>query len=174
MQLIKNGKKIAAFVPMDGCLNFIEENVSNTWEDATAGGRVWCAHSMGKALLGGCGVAPQAARLLREDAPAGQHQQELAAHDTEQPPMEPDASFRAPHAVGAIVRLLGAAGWVLGTRQRIPRARRQSAKQQPCITSFVGRSRRVVLSSTIPLLWGGREGEGAASLPGRGEAYHQE
>ena len=27
MQLIKNGKKIAAFVPNDGCLNFIEENV---------------------------------------------------------------------------------------------------------------------------------------------------
>lgn len=29
VQLIKNGKKIAAFVPMDGCLNFIEENVSS-------------------------------------------------------------------------------------------------------------------------------------------------
>ena len=28
VQLIKNGKKIACFVPMDGCLNFIEENVS--------------------------------------------------------------------------------------------------------------------------------------------------
>lgn len=28
VQLIKNGKKIAAFVPNDGCLNFIEENVS--------------------------------------------------------------------------------------------------------------------------------------------------
>ena len=27
MQLIKNGKKIAAFVPNDGCLNYIEENV---------------------------------------------------------------------------------------------------------------------------------------------------
>ena len=27
VQLIKNGKKIAAFVPTDGCLNFIEENV---------------------------------------------------------------------------------------------------------------------------------------------------
>lgn len=26
VQLIKNGKKIAAFVPGDGCLNFIEEN----------------------------------------------------------------------------------------------------------------------------------------------------
>ena len=26
VQLIKNGKKIAAFVPMDGCLNYIEEN----------------------------------------------------------------------------------------------------------------------------------------------------
>ena len=26
VQLIKNGKKIAAFVPKDGCLNFIDEN----------------------------------------------------------------------------------------------------------------------------------------------------
>jgi len=30
VQLIKNGKKIAAFVPNDGCLNFIEENVRCT------------------------------------------------------------------------------------------------------------------------------------------------
>ena len=28
VQLIMNGKKIAAFVPNDGCLNYIEENVS--------------------------------------------------------------------------------------------------------------------------------------------------
>ncbi|TKW17539.2 hypothetical protein SEVIR_5G376700v4 [Setaria viridis] len=27
VQLVKNGKKIAAFVPNDGCLNYIEENV---------------------------------------------------------------------------------------------------------------------------------------------------
>ena len=27
VQLIKNGKKIACFVPNDGCLNFIDENV---------------------------------------------------------------------------------------------------------------------------------------------------
>ncbi|KAL0278030.1 UNVERIFIED_CONTAM: 40S ribosomal protein S23-2 [Sesamum radiatum] len=27
VQLIKNGKKIAAFVPNDGCLNYIEENL---------------------------------------------------------------------------------------------------------------------------------------------------
>jgi small subunit ribosomal protein S23e len=26
VQLIKNGKKISAFVPMDGCLNYIDEN----------------------------------------------------------------------------------------------------------------------------------------------------
>ena len=26
VQLIKNGKKVAAFVPNDGCLNFIDEN----------------------------------------------------------------------------------------------------------------------------------------------------
>ncbi|KAG8479896.1 hypothetical protein CXB51_029474 [Gossypium anomalum] len=28
VQLIKNGKNIAAFVPNDGCLNYIEENLS--------------------------------------------------------------------------------------------------------------------------------------------------
>ena len=27
VQLIKNGKKIACFVPNDGCLNYIDENV---------------------------------------------------------------------------------------------------------------------------------------------------
>lgn len=27
VQLIKNGKKITAFVPRDGCLNYIDENV---------------------------------------------------------------------------------------------------------------------------------------------------
>ena len=27
VQMIKNGKKITAFVPRDGCLNYIEENV---------------------------------------------------------------------------------------------------------------------------------------------------
>ncbi len=29
VQLIKNSKKIAAFVPKDGCLNYLEENVIN-------------------------------------------------------------------------------------------------------------------------------------------------
>lgn len=29
VQLIKNGKKIACFVPRDGCLNFVDENVSD-------------------------------------------------------------------------------------------------------------------------------------------------
>ena len=28
VQLVKNGKKVTAFVPNDGCLNFIDENVS--------------------------------------------------------------------------------------------------------------------------------------------------
>lgn len=32
VQLIKNGKKIAAFVPNDGCLNYIEENVRIVWD----------------------------------------------------------------------------------------------------------------------------------------------
>ena len=31
VQLIKNGKKIAAFVPRDGCLNYVDENVSSCW-----------------------------------------------------------------------------------------------------------------------------------------------
>lgn len=30
VQLIKNGKKIAAFVPGDGCLNFVDENVRSS------------------------------------------------------------------------------------------------------------------------------------------------
>lgn len=29
VQLVKNGKKIACFVPNDGCLNFVDENVRN-------------------------------------------------------------------------------------------------------------------------------------------------
>lgn len=61
VQLIKNGKKIAAFVPMDGCLNFIEENVScssnshesgNQWQQR--GSRMWGgAASSLRALLAG-------------------------------------------------------------------------------------------------------------------------
>ena len=33
VQLIKNGKKIAAFVPRDGCLNYIDENVCHNVAD---------------------------------------------------------------------------------------------------------------------------------------------
>ncbi|KAF5935831.1 hypothetical protein HYC85_026960 [Camellia sinensis] len=36
VQLIRNGKKIAAFVPIDGCLNYIEEKCkysSKAWDD---------------------------------------------------------------------------------------------------------------------------------------------
>ena len=29
VQLVKNGKKVAAFVPNDGCLNLIEPNVKS-------------------------------------------------------------------------------------------------------------------------------------------------
>jgi small subunit ribosomal protein S23e len=32
VQLIKNGKKVAAFVPNDGCLNFIGELSSQPWK----------------------------------------------------------------------------------------------------------------------------------------------
>lgn len=39
VQLIKNGKKIAAFVPRDGCLHFIDENVSCLF--------VWCSATVG-------------------------------------------------------------------------------------------------------------------------------
>lgn len=38
VQLIKNGKKVSAFVPNDGCLNFIEENVKLCEEDIVAKG----------------------------------------------------------------------------------------------------------------------------------------
>ena len=53
-QLIKNGKKIAAFVPRDGCLNFIDENVrepveklqSSLWRQGAGEG--CSAHSRGR------------------------------------------------------------------------------------------------------------------------------
>jgi small subunit ribosomal protein S23e len=35
VQLVKNGKKIAAFVPRDGCLNFVDENVSFNYYQET-------------------------------------------------------------------------------------------------------------------------------------------
>ncbi len=47
VQLIKNGKKIAAFVPNDGCLNFIEENVS-------PGPRAGAAAVSARPLLASC------------------------------------------------------------------------------------------------------------------------
>eukprot|EP00954_Amorphochlora_amoebiformis_P029106 1392680-Amorphochlora_amoeboformis.AAC.2 len=31
VQLIKNGKKVTAFVPNDGCLNYIDENVRSSF-----------------------------------------------------------------------------------------------------------------------------------------------
>merc|ERR1712008_568032 len=40
VQLIKNGKKITAFVPKDGCLNFVEENE-----------RFWSLDSVVKVML---------------------------------------------------------------------------------------------------------------------------
>lgn len=42
VQLIKNGKKIAAFVPNDGCLNYIEENVSFPKTDEREGELLGC------------------------------------------------------------------------------------------------------------------------------------
>lgn len=38
VQLIKNGKKITAFVPNDGCLNFIEVNAPSLWTWIAGGG----------------------------------------------------------------------------------------------------------------------------------------
>jgi len=55
-QLIKNGKKIAAFVPRDGCLNFIDENVRQPVEKT--------AQPAGGSLQGrgeGCSELTQAA-----------------------------------------------------------------------------------------------------------------
>eukprot|EP00993_Chasmostoma_nieuportense_P005620 NODE_6240_length_557_cov_38.162791_g6075_i0.p1 GENE.NODE_6240_length_557_cov_38.162791_g6075_i0~~NODE_6240_length_557_cov_38.162791_g6075_i0.p1 ORF type:complete len:164 (+),score=33.60 NODE_6240_length_557_cov_38.162791_g6075_i0:62-493(+) len=42
VQLIKNGKKICAFVPNDGCLNFIEEN-----DEVLVGGFGRSGHAVG-------------------------------------------------------------------------------------------------------------------------------
>ena len=42
VQLIKNGKKITAFVPNDGCLNFIEEN-----NEVLIAGFGWKGHTVG-------------------------------------------------------------------------------------------------------------------------------
>jgi ribosomal protein S12 len=50
VQLIKNGKKIAAFVPNDGCLNFIEENVSG---GATGSDRCNCDNAVCSCRIGG-------------------------------------------------------------------------------------------------------------------------
>ena len=55
-QLIKNGKKIAAFVPRDGCLNFIDENVRQPVEKTSAVG--WRQHT---GAGGGCSELTQAA-----------------------------------------------------------------------------------------------------------------
>ena len=50
-QLIKNGKKIAAFVPRDGCLNFVDENVRQPVEKTaqSAGG---CTQGRGEGCSG--------------------------------------------------------------------------------------------------------------------------
>lgn len=57
VQLIKNGKKIAAFVPNDGCLNFVEENVRlGVWAPAGMEGEAewwWAVGSTGVAHDGG-------------------------------------------------------------------------------------------------------------------------
>jgi hypothetical protein len=52
VQLIKNGKKIAAFVPQDGCLHFIDENVRGCGRATTSCSRAdacvgVCVHGAG-------------------------------------------------------------------------------------------------------------------------------
>ena len=64
-QLIKNGKKIAAFVPRDGCLNFIDENVhyppppaqtrGHQREGRQCKGGVWEGGGGGGGRVGGSG-----------------------------------------------------------------------------------------------------------------------
>ena len=56
-QLIKNGKKIAAFVPRDGCLNFIDENVRQPVEKPPRSRREAAHRGGGK----GCSELTQAA-----------------------------------------------------------------------------------------------------------------
>lgn len=60
VQLIKNGKKIAAFVPRDGCLNFIDENVSPQPQTPPQPGSCFTTamaqiDSHGLTGVGGCG-----------------------------------------------------------------------------------------------------------------------
>jgi len=55
VQLIKNGKKIAAFVPNDGCLNFIEENVRS--------------RSVPPAAASPCASPPEIVFVLSSEAP---------------------------------------------------------------------------------------------------------
>ncbi|KAJ9582039.1 hypothetical protein L9F63_003622, partial [Diploptera punctata] len=41
VQLIKNGKKITAFVPRDGCLNYIEEMMKFSWQVLVVKAMLW-------------------------------------------------------------------------------------------------------------------------------------
>lgn len=76
-QLIKNGKKIAAFVPRDGCLNFIDENVRPSPQRSrtaltAAGSRGGCGLDYAERPHDPCRVpsmAWQAAWLASGDAP---------------------------------------------------------------------------------------------------------
>ena len=67
-QLIKNGKKIAAFVPRDGCLNFIDENVRQPVEKLPRSRREAACRAGGGLLFradaGGLCWRPLAWRLL--------------------------------------------------------------------------------------------------------------
>jgi small subunit ribosomal protein S23e len=70
VQLIKNGKKVAAFVPNDGCLSFIDENVSNPTppRPATAFTTLPCAFVIGPV---DCQCVHRELVLLPLDARAG-------------------------------------------------------------------------------------------------------
>ena len=65
VQLIKNGKKIAAFVPNDGCLNFIEENVRT---DSVSLKIPSAVSSQGSALVSGLSAAARCSNAFRERA----------------------------------------------------------------------------------------------------------
>jgi hypothetical protein len=73
-QLIKNGKKIAAFVPRDGCLNFVDENVRPSPPFSThgrargVGNKQWQEAAAAARVAAGAAAAVRSTTTRRRDA----------------------------------------------------------------------------------------------------------
>ena len=112
MQLIKNGKKIACFVPNDGCLNFIDENV-RTHTDAPAGRASFASSPAPIALNANCSrrllcsLPSRACQFCKTDVPPTRQDEVLVA-----------GFGRKGHAVGDIpgvrFKIVKVAGVALG------------------------------------------------------------